>query len=89
MRTLALIPLLVAGVAGAQTPAEPGKKPQPLNLRIDDGPRAAPRITFETKDEKSAPSNLPGLGAGARTVDEQTKRPLSSSPYPKDSNPYR
>jgi hypothetical protein len=90
MRTLLFLLILAAGSAGAQQPpSEPEKKPRPLNLRIDDAPRAGPRITFETKEDKTAPTNLPGLGAGARTAEEQRRRPLSSSPYPTDTAPGR
>jgi len=90
MKTLAFILALAAGAAGAQQPAapEPEKKPRPLNLKLDDEPRAAPRVTFDTKDEKAATSNLPGLGAGARSIDKQPSRPGSAgSPYPADTNP--
>ena len=92
MRILAVLTALAAGVAVAQTPPsapEPEKKPRPLNLKLDDEPRAAPRVTFDTKDEKATTSNLPGLGAGARAIDKQPTRPpgSSGSPYPADTNP--
>jgi hypothetical protein len=91
MRTLLFLSILAAGTAAAQQPApsEPEKKPRPLNLKIDEAPRAAPRVTFDTKDEKAATSNLPGLGAGARAIDKQPPaRPGNSgSPYPADTNP--
>ena len=90
MRTLLFLSILAAGTAGAQQPApsEPEKKPRPLNLKIDDAPRAGPRVTFDPKDEKAATSNLPGLGAGARPIDREPTRPGSSgSPYPADTNP--
>lgn len=90
---LALVVLVASGMAAAQTPApsEPPKPKAPLNLKLDDAPRgAAPRIQFDSRDEKAATSNLPGLGAGARSMERSTRSESgSSSPYPKDTNPVR
>ena len=76
MRTLVFLSILAAGTAAAQQPApsEAEKKPRPLNLKLDDAPRAGPRVTFDIKDEKAATSNLPGLGEGARTVEQSARR---------------
>jgi hypothetical protein len=55
-----LFALLASSMAAAQTqpPAEPKPK-APLNLKLEDAPRAAaPRINFENPDEKAAKSTL-------------------------------
>ena len=88
---LALSALLASALAAAQTaaPPEPEKKSKPLNLKLDDAPRgAAPRIQFDKGDEKAATNSLPGLGAGARSMERQSTRSSdNASPYPKDTNP--
>ena len=94
MKTLlALSALLASTLAAAQAPApsEAEKKSKPLNLKLDDAPRgAAPRIQFDSRDEKAATHNLPGLGSGARSMERATRSDSgSSSPYPKDTNPVR
>jgi len=88
--SLALLALVASATVAAQQPPAPDaeNKPRPLNLKIDEAPRGAPRVTFDTKDDKAAATNLPGLGAGARPIDKQPTRPGSSaSPYPADTNP--
>ena len=91
--TLTLFALLASSIAAAQTqaPSEPAAKPRaPLNLKLDDAPRAAsPRINFEGRDEKAAKSTLPSLGEGARSMERQSSRSSGSdaSPFPKDTNP--
>ena len=89
---LALSAVLASALAAAQAPApsEPAKKPKaPLNLKLDDAPRAnSPRINFDGRDDKAAKNNLPGLGEGARSMERQpTRSSESSSPFPKDTNP--
>ena len=86
-----LFALLASSMAAGQTqpPAEPKPK-APLNLKLDDAPRAAaPRINFENPDEKAAKSTLPSLGEGARSVEPRPARQEGggASPFPKDTNP--
>jgi hypothetical protein len=81
MKTLAaVITLALAGSAFAEEPPKNEQKPRPaLNLRLDDGSSAAPRVTFgpssatQTKEERE--KGLPELG-GKPTRDFD--RPVSS-----------
>jgi hypothetical protein len=66
--------LALAGAVSAQTDApKDGQKPRPaLNLRLDDGSSAAPRINFDqpasaqTKEERE--KGLPDLGGKPSTA---------------------
>jgi len=85
MKTIALAILLAitgtaAGTAGAQDPSKPEPQKPALNLRLDDGTTAAPRISFDqrpsaqTKEERE--KGLPDLGGKPSKAFE---RPLNSN----------
>lgn len=80
MITLALASAAFAQEAARIEPKSEPKKPPPLNLRLDDGNSAAPRITFEqqpsaqTKQERE--KGLPDLGGKPSHAFD---RPTSSS----------
>ncbi len=90
---------LVAGAAFAEDPAPAKKAEHPvLNLKLEEGGAAAPRITFGPREpaaEKAPASTLPGLGSDARqsAADRPTewgkRSDTGSSPFPKDTNPGR
>lgn len=92
----ALLFVLAAGAAGAQTPAPPDKdapprqapeKKQPLKLKLDpdEAAQGQPRITFGSKDgaKQDPAATLPGMG-GERT---RAWEPPSDKIYPADTNP--
>jgi hypothetical protein len=79
MKILAILAACaLAGTAAAQGDAKSGSR-QPLNLRLDEGTSAAPRVTFgpspsnQTKEERE--KGLPDLGG--KPNDAYT-RPISS-----------
>ena len=87
---------LLAGAVAAQDPAPQTKPERPvLNLKLDEGGHAAPRITFTPRDplvEKAPASTLPTLGGPARSFDPPsgsgTKPDYgAASPFPKDTSP--
>jgi hypothetical protein len=81
MRILAaLFACALAASAIAQQPPKSDEKPRPaLNLRLDDGSSAAPRVTFgpssSTQTKEDREKGLPELG-GKPTKDFE--RPVSS-----------
>jgi hypothetical protein len=91
--------LAAAGPAAAEEPApakppeRPAKAAPRLNLKLDEGSSAAPRITFGPRDpsaDKAASDNLPTLGVDLPAADGKPRsRPIvPSSPYPPDTAPY-
>jgi hypothetical protein len=81
MKTIALAILLaITGTAGAQDPSKSEPQKPALNLRLDDGTTAAPRISFDqrpsaqTKEERE--KGLPDLGGKPSKAFE---RPLNSN----------
>jgi hypothetical protein len=76
-----LLPLLTLALAGAAMAEEPAKtepqKPRPaLNLRLDDGNSAAPRINFDqpasTQTKEQREKGLPELGGKPSTAYDRT-----------------
>jgi hypothetical protein len=88
MNKSALLILLVAGAAWAQTPKPTEEKPaspppkRPLNLKLED----AARYTREEPNAKSSQDNLPALGGGSTSFDRapETTRAERPTVYPKD-----
>jgi hypothetical protein len=93
---LALLSVALAGAAVAEEPRK-NEAPKPaLNLRLDDGSSAAPRINFDqpaasqTKDERE--KGLPELGgkpsnAFDRKVGSGTNSGISSGVIPSAMDP--
>ena len=75
-----------------QPPERPAASSAPLNLKLEEPTRGAPRITFEPRQgasDKGAASNLPALGGGSVSFERppQSSSQSSSSPFPKDTAP--
>jgi hypothetical protein len=97
---LAVSALLAAAAPAAAEEAVPQKAPERaakaaprLNLKLDESPAAAPRITFGPRDpsaDKAASDNLPTLGAGTPAAEGKSgpRAIVPSSPYPPDTAPY-
>jgi hypothetical protein len=77
-----------------QRPERPAASGAPLNLKLEEPTRGAPRITFEPRQgasDKGAASNLPALGGGSvsfeRPPQSSSQSSSGSTPFPKDTAP--
>jgi hypothetical protein len=85
MKTLCLAVLLaLAGTAAAQEQTRTDPQKPALNLRLDEGTSAAPRVTFgpapatQTKEERE--KGLPELGGKpSQAYDRKISSPVNSS----------